>query len=238
MRQAIEAFKRADTDENGLVGVQGVLAALLPPSNTVTDAEQLIAEFGEEGANVLDRPRFIRMQKALWAREDEAEEQRAAAAAADAIRNEDSFAPGGASDAAPSAATAARIGAMQAEIDELNILRATLLSMARAVAALPTAPTLALVDGNRPPALACEVRCIVKGDATEPAISAASIVAKVTRDRIMHDLALRHPGYGWERNAAYGTAEHRAALRALGATEHHRTSFAPVREVSGHAISR
>lgn len=125
-----------------------------------------------------------------------------------------------------------------AEIDELNILRATLLSMARAVAALPTAPTLALVDGNRPPALACEVRCIVKGDATEPAISAASIVAKVTRDRIMHDLALRHPGYGWERNAAYGTAEHRAALRALGATEHHRTSFAPVREVSGHAISR
>lgn len=120
MRQAIEAFKRADTDENGLVGVQGVLAALLPPSNTVTDAERLIAEFGEEGANVLDRPRFIRMQKALWAREDEAEEQRAAAAAADAIRNEDSSAPGAASGAAPSAATAARIGAMQAEIDELR----------------------------------------------------------------------------------------------------------------------
>lgn len=116
-----------------------------------------------------------------------------------------------------------------AEIDRLNILQATLLAMARAVARLPRAPTLALVDGNRPPALACPVRCIVGGDASEPAIAAASIVAKHFRDRLMVRLARAHPGYGWERNAGYPTPAHKAALLHLGPTPWHRRSFSPVK---------
>lgn len=123
------------------------------------------------------------------------------------------------------------------EIDRINILQATLMAMARAVAALPRVPLLALVDGNRPPDLPCAVECIVKGDARVPAIAAASIVAKETRDRIMDRLAAECPGYGWERNAGYGTAEHRAALVRLGPTVHHRRSFAPVRELLDSPIS-
>ncbi len=126
----------------------------------------------------------------------------------------------------------ARIGvgiADVAEIDTFNILQATLLAMARAVADLGTLPDLALVDGNQEPALACPVRCVVKGDGKSLSIAAASIVAKVTRDRIMATLARRHPGYGWERNAGYGTDAHRAGLAELGVTEHHRRSFAPIR---------
>ena len=117
-----------------------------------------------------------------------------------------------------------------AEIDDLNILQATMLAMQRAVAALPEAPAHALVDGNRTPALPCSAEAIVKGDARCAAISAASIVAKTARDRLMAELAKAHPGYGWERNAGYGTAEHRAALSRLGVTAHHRRSFRPVRE--------
>jgi len=117
------------------------------------------------------------------------------------------------------------------EIDRLNILQATFLAMRRAVAALPTTPRQALVDGNRAPELPCAVECIVGGDAHVPAISAASIVAKVTRDRLMAALGHRHPGYGWETNAGYGTREHRAGLAALGVTAHHRRSFAPVRRL-------
>jgi ribonuclease HII len=109
-----------------------------------------------------------------------------------------------------------------------NILGATLLAMRRAVARLPRPPSLALVDGNRPPTLDCAVRCIVGGDATEPAIGAASILAKVLRDRLMARLALRHPGYFWERNAGYPTPPHLAALRELGPTQHHRAGFGPV----------
>lgn len=114
-----------------------------------------------------------------------------------------------------------------AEIARLNILGATLLAMRRAVTRLAVRPGLVLVDGDRGPALPCEVRCVVGGDATVPEISAASIAAKVARDRLMARLAGRHPGYGWERNAGYGTPEHRRALSALGLTPHHRAGFAP-----------
>lgn len=116
------------------------------------------------------------------------------------------------------------------EIDLLNILGATMKAMADAVRALDPAPDVALVDGNREPALPCMCACVVKGDARSLSIAAASVIAKVTRDRIMHDLDRRHPGYGWARNAGYGTAEHLAALRERGVTEHHRKSFAPVRD--------
>ena len=116
-----------------------------------------------------------------------------------------------------------------AEIDRLNILGATMLAMRRAVSRLPAAPRLALVDGNRAPDLSCEVRTLVKGDARHLAIGAASIVAKVTRDRLMARLGRIHPGYGWEHNAGYGTAAHRRGLERLGVTAHHRKSFAPIR---------
>ena len=109
-----------------------------------------------------------------------------------------------------------------------NILGASLLAMRRAVLRLPHPPALVLVDGNQPPRLDCAVRCIVGGDATEPAIGAASILAKVLRDRLMARLALRYPGYGWERNAGYPTAPHRAALEQFGPTPHHRAGFGPV----------
>ena len=117
------------------------------------------------------------------------------------------------------------------EIERFNILRAALLAMRRAVARLPALPDLALIDGNQPPRLDCPVRCIIGGDATVLAISAASIVAKVLRDRAMGRLAARHPGYGWEVNAGYATAAHRAALRLLGPTPHHRPGFGTVRQL-------
>jgi ribonuclease HII len=117
------------------------------------------------------------------------------------------------------------------EIDELNILQASLLAMTRAVAALGVAPRLALVDGNRAPKLACPARPIVKGDSRSLSIAAASIVAKVTRDRLMADLAREHPAYGWERNAGYGTREHQEALKLVGICPHHRKSFAPIRQL-------
>ncbi|MGD9615948.1 MAG: ribonuclease HII [Alphaproteobacteria bacterium] len=123
--------------------------------------------------------------------------------------------------------------ASAAEIDRLNVLRANLLAMCRAVAALAArtgiAPDVALVDGNIAPPLPCAVRTVVRGDSASLSIAAASIVAKVTRDRIMHALALRHPGYGWETNAGYPTATHVEAIRRLGVTPHHRRSFAPIR---------
>ena len=121
--------------------------------------------------------------------------------------------------------------ASTAEIDRLNILAATMLAMQRAVARLPQRPTLALIDGNRAPDLPCAVRTMIKGDTRSPVIGAASIVAKVVRDRIMARLAIVHPGFGWERNAGYPTPEHKASLRHLGPTAHHRKSFGPVREV-------
>ena len=136
-------------------------------------------------------------------------------------------------------AGAVRIGvgaASAGEIDRVNILRASLVAMARAVAALRVVPDTALVDGNVAPPLACAVKTVVKGDALSFSIAAASVVAKVTRDRIMQALAARHPGYGWETNVGYATAAHGAAIRRLGVTPHHRRSFEPVRLViSGEA---
>ena len=117
------------------------------------------------------------------------------------------------------------------EIDRLNILQASLLAMQRAVASLAVVPHLALVDGNRAPALSCTVRTIIGGDATEPAISAASILAKVARDAEMQVLHARYPGYGFDRHKGYPTAAHVAALTALGASPVHRRSFGPVRRV-------
>ena len=115
-----------------------------------------------------------------------------------------------------------------AEIGRFNILGATLRAMARALAALDGTPDLALVDGTQAPVLPCAVECVVKGDSRSLSIAAASIAAKVTRDRIMAELAARHPGYGWERNAGYGTAEHQDALERLGVTPHHRRGFKPI----------
>jgi ribonuclease HII len=131
-------------------------------------------------------------------------------------------------------ASGAEIGIGAASVGEilrLNILHASMLAMRRAVARLGIPPDLALVDGNKAPALACGVRCVVGGDALCLSIAAASIVAKVTRDRAMRRLAVRFPGYGWEVNAGYPTASHRAALRQLGATRHHRDGFGTVAQL-------
>ena len=114
------------------------------------------------------------------------------------------------------------------EIDRVNILQATFLAMARAVAALDVVPDLALVDGNRLPALPCRAQAVIDGDALCLSIAAASIAAKVTRDALMARLALRYPGFGWEHNAGYGTEEHAIAIRALGVTRHHRRTWAPI----------
>jgi len=118
-----------------------------------------------------------------------------------------------------------------AEIDELNILQASLLAMRRAVESLALQPTLVLVDGNRLPQWPYEARAIVKGDLKEPAISAASIVAKVTRDREMVELDRRYPGYGLAAHKGYPTRAHLAALKALGVSPIHRRSFGPVKRL-------
>ena len=116
-----------------------------------------------------------------------------------------------------------------AEIDEMNILQASLLAMTRAVEALPLLPELVLVDGNQVPRLGCEVRCIVSGDSIVPEISAASIIAKVERDRTMTLLDRRHPEYGFASNKGYPTPTHRRALERHGPCPEHRSTFAPVR---------
>ena len=118
-----------------------------------------------------------------------------------------------------------------AEIDRLNILQASLLAMQRAVAALTIAPEQALVDGNRCPRLACPCLAIVKGDATVPAISAASILAKVARDAELRQLHERYPQYGFAQHKGYPTAAHLDALRRFGLCPEHRRSFAPVAAV-------
>lgn len=132
-------------------------------------------------------------------------------------------------------AICARVGigaASVAEIDALNILQASFLAMRRAVEALGIVPALVLVDGNRvPPGLACPARAIVGGDALSLSIAAASIVAKVARDREMVALAQHYPGYGWERNMGYGVPAHALGLRRLGITPHHRRSFKPIHKI-------
>lgn len=117
------------------------------------------------------------------------------------------------------------------EIDRLNILQATFLAMRRAVAALPAAPSFAVIDGNKvPPGLPCPARALIKGDALSLSVAAASIIAKVTRDRLMADLAKEFPYYGWEKNAGYGTKAHQNGLAEHGICIHHRKSYAPIRE--------
>lgn len=126
------------------------------------------------------------------------------------------------------------------EIDHLNILRASHLAMERAVAGLSCRADHALIDGNLIPRdLPCGAEAIVKGDALCLSIAAASIIAKVTRDRIMVDLAQQHPGYGWEDNAGYPTKAHLEALLNLGVTPHHRRSFKPVHNIlyQEHSVS-
>ena len=125
-----------------------------------------------------------------------------------------------------------------AEIDRLNILQATMLAMQRAVAGLRLPPAKVLVDGNRLPTLGVLAEAIVDGDATVPAISAASILAKVQRDRWCAEVDAQWPQYGFAAHKGYGTAAHLAALRAHGACEHHRRSFAPVAAVLLQAVER
>ena len=118
------------------------------------------------------------------------------------------------------------------EVDRLNILQASHLAMCRAVQGLRQRPCLALVDGNRLPRdLPVPGQAVVKGDARSLSIAAASIIAKLLRDRIMVDLAQQHPGYGWDVNAGYPTKQHRQALLDLGVTPHHRRSFGPVHKI-------
>ena len=121
-------------------------------------------------------------------------------------------------------------------IDRVNILNATLWAMAEAVAGLGVAPRLVLIDGNRAPKLRAETRTIIKGDARCLSIAAASIVAKVTRDRLMVELGRRLPHYGFERHKGYGTPEPQAALKAHGVTDHHRRSFKPVQLALGFGL--
>jgi ribonuclease HII len=122
--------------------------------------------------------------------------------------------------------------ASAAEIGRLNILRASQLAMQRALARLPSLPDLALVDGNQPPRLPCAVRAVLGGDAASFSIAAASILAKVIRDRAMARLDARWPGYGFATHQGYPTAAHRAVLAQLGPTPHHRRGFGPVDQAS------
>jgi ribonuclease HII len=141
-----------------------------------------------------------------------------------------------------SAQVAVAFGSVE-RVDRDNILRASLWALARAVKALPVRPRLVFVDGNMRIDCGCDCQAVVSGDALVASIAAASIVAKVTRDRLMKRLGLAHPGYGFERHMGYSVPEHFAALARLGPTVHHRRSFAPVAAmlatlagVSGEAI--
>lgn len=130
--------------------------------------------------------------------------------------------------------TAIAVGVGEASVDEIdliNIRQATHMAMARAVRALSVAAEFALVDGNDPPPLPCRCDTLIGGDARSVSIAAASIIAKVTRDRMMVALHDDHPGYNWRSNKGYGTPEHYAGLKAHGVTQHHRRSFGPIRAI-------
>ncbi|MCP4933567.1 MAG: ribonuclease HII [bacterium] len=116
-------------------------------------------------------------------------------------------------------------------IDRDNILKATLGAMSLAIAQLPSAPAIALIDGNNCPELNCPAQALVKGDQLSLSIAAASIIAKVTRDRLMREMALQYPHYGFERHKGYGTKAHQQALTEYGITPHHRRSFKPIRKI-------
>jgi len=117
------------------------------------------------------------------------------------------------------------------EVDEINILQASLLAMRRAVVGLETKANAALVDGNKDPSLKIPTQTLIKGDGRSLSIAAASIIAKVFRDRLMKNLAKDYPDYGWDKNAGYGVPNHMAALSLVGASPHHRRSFAPIRKI-------
>ncbi|MDR2902358.1 MAG: ribonuclease HII [Lactobacillales bacterium] len=117
------------------------------------------------------------------------------------------------------------------EIDEMNILKATFLAMSRSLADVQKkghSPAYALIDGNRLPEWPIPCQCVIKGDSLSLSIASASIIAKVTRDRIMHALSREYPQYGWDKNAGYGTADHIAAIKEYGITPHHRKSYKPI----------
>lgn len=122
------------------------------------------------------------------------------------------------------------------EIDAINILQATLLAMERAVKALSIQPSLAMIDGNKAPKLSCQTKTIIGGDLIEPAISAASILAKVTRDREMEMLDQQYPEYGFAKHKGYGTKDHILALQKHGPSDIHRKSYAPIAAYFEHAI--
>ena len=117
------------------------------------------------------------------------------------------------------------------EIDALNILKATLVAMGRAIANLPKRPDYILVDGNHLPKTNFEEQSVIRGDSRSYSIAAASVIAKVKRDKLMAELSLECPGYGWETNAGYGTKIHQEALLRQGITKHHRKSFSPIRNI-------
>jgi len=118
------------------------------------------------------------------------------------------------------------------EIDEINILQASFLAMERAIKNLPLTPDFALIDGRHiPPNISIPAKAIIKGDSISLSISAASIIAKVTRDKIMTDLAKKLPYYGWETNMGYGTKKHQDGLQSHGVTKHHRRSFKPIHNI-------
>lgn len=124
------------------------------------------------------------------------------------------------------------LGAASArEIDRINIFQARMLAMRRALAALPVAPETVLVDGNQAPSFGCRVETLVKGETKSLSIAAASVVAKVARDRLMHELSRRYPGFGWQTNVGYGTDAHYVGLMRCGLTPHHRRSFEPIKSV-------
>lgn len=124
------------------------------------------------------------------------------------------------------------------EIDDLNILNATMLAMKRAVDNLPKKPSLCLIDGNViPKNLNCDAQCIVKGDSKSLSVAAASIVAKVTRDEIMYKLAQEYPNYFWEKNSGYGTQQHIEAISNFGITKHHRRSFKPIKNLGNYILN-
>jgi ribonuclease HII len=118
-----------------------------------------------------------------------------------------------------------------AEIDDINILQATFLAMARAEAALATKPNVCIVDGSQKPKLKAKTQMVVKGDAKSLSIAAASIIAKTVRDQMMRDLAVQHPFYEWEKNKGYGAPAHKRGLESHGVTPHHRKSFAPIHNI-------
>ena len=116
-------------------------------------------------------------------------------------------------------------------IDQINILGATMQAMQKAFENLPVKPQNALIDGNKAPELLCPTTTVIKGDSVSTSIAAASIIAKVTRDKIMADLAREYPGYGWDSNSGYGSKQHIEAIHEIGITPHHRRSFEPVKSL-------